>query len=90
MPGIVRDYAKLQALVYDIRPWRKVPESDAGSVGLAMPDATRSSPEWFCSNVGGMWAISVLYYSRGQSQKTVSINHNVLKRNLRRATLMLY
>ena len=26
--------AKLQALVYDILPWRKVPESDARSVGL--------------------------------------------------------
>ena len=25
--------AKLQALVYDILPWRKVPENDAGSVG---------------------------------------------------------
>ena len=59
-PGVVRDYAKLQALVYDILPWRKVPERDAGSVGLAMPDATRSSPEWFRSNVGGMWATSVL------------------------------
>ena len=27
---------KLQALVYDILPWRKVPESDARSVGLAL------------------------------------------------------
>ena len=27
---------KLQALVYDILPWRKVPESDARSVSLSM------------------------------------------------------
>ena len=27
---------KLQALVYDILPWRKMPESDARSVGMAM------------------------------------------------------
>ena len=29
-----REWGKLQALVYDILPWRKVPESDARSVGM--------------------------------------------------------
>ena len=31
--GDVKVQYKLQALVYDILPWRKVPESDARSVG---------------------------------------------------------
>ena len=31
---------KLQALVYDILPWRKVPESDARSVAATQPTAS--------------------------------------------------
>ena len=37
---------RLQALVYDILPWRKVPESDARSVGNTVKGTDRERRFW--------------------------------------------
>ena len=47
--GVKRE-VKLQALVYDILRWRKVPESDAGSVGEG-----NTEPESFGRDLTSNW-----------------------------------
>ena len=41
-----KERLRLQALVYDILPWRKVPESDARSVGKTVMGADRERRVW--------------------------------------------
>ena len=49
--SLYMEWPKLQALVYDILPWRKVPESDARSVGMTVPfqDSLKSNLKTFLS-----------------------------------------
>ena len=52
---VVRGKGKLQALVYNILPWRKVPENDVWSAGQGLSQWEPSPCERFTGWTGLAW-----------------------------------